>query len=309
MIKIINIQKSYSYPLIQLRGCVHRSIKTDKINVSIGSDTNCWPVIDNNFKILIHLKNNFNQINVWIENQCNKRIAELKLNLIFKPNLNKKLIKIVYLVCDVCDGLETKLFENGCFQSPESEDNSIGSAINRIALNVLLSQCFFAQTLPNYKTFELELNQNNYPKVHVFKLNETIDKIWSFDCYQLWSFVAKQIMNSVLAENHCKYLAFCSFTRYSQNSNQKFSKHFSNPFDDVKGYSALGGGGLALVGTACLYTWATHLNDITHRFNDQRLVDKKYFMDDSLNRSDIDLLFPKLLYIKWISYLKLLRTE
>ena len=280
MIKINNIQKSYSYSLIQLRGCVHRSIKSDKISVYYDCETNYWPIINYNFKIFVHLKKHFNRLVIYVESESNKRITELTLKLKFEPNFNKNIIRIVYLVCADSEG---SLFDSGKFQSPQSEDNSIGSAINRIGFNVLLSQCFFAQTLPNNKTFKLELTQNNYPKVHVFKLNDSVDKIWSLNSYELWQSVAKQIMNSILYRNHFKYLAFCSFTRYSPNSLQ-FLTHFSDILRNVKGYSALGGGGLALVGTACLYTWATQLNDLCNRFDDRRLVDRTLFMDDSYNR-------------------------
>ena len=276
MIKINNIQKSYSYPLIQLRGCVHRSIKCDKILISVNSDVTDWPVIDSNFKFLVHLRKGSNEVVVWLQSEP-KLKSKQKFTLKLEPISNNNFVKIVYLVCDSGSG---QLFDNGSFQAPQTEDNSIGSAIKRISFNMLCSQCFFAQTLPNQKTFNLELGENNYPEVHVFKLSATVEKIWSMDGPSLWRLVAKQLMTSTLADDHCKYIAFSSFTRYSRSDFESLS----NPLRHVKGYSALGGGRLALVGTACLYTWASSLRELRNRFEDSRLVDRNLLMDDSNNR-------------------------
>lgn len=276
MIKINNIQKSYSYPLIQLRGRVHRTIKCDKILVSTNSDTTDWPVIGYEFKFFVHLTKTSNDLIVWLQSDA-KQESKLKFTLIWEPIENQRFVRLVYLVCDDGHG---RLFEGGSFQAPQTEDNSIGSAINRIAFNVLCSQCFFAHTLPNRRTFTLELGDNNYPRVHIFKLSATADQIWSMSDHDLWRFVTKQLMASTLAHESCKFIAFSSFTRYSSPLST-LSKY---PMPEVKGYSALGGGRLALVGTACLYTWPQHLKQLQERFHDMRSVDRNLFLDYSNNR-------------------------
>lgn len=52
----------------------------------------------------------------------------------------------------------------------------------------------------------------------------------------------------------------------------------------TKGHAAIGGGGLALFGSACLYTWPDSLDNVQCKFQDQTSVDWKHFMDDSAYR-------------------------
>ncbi len=286
MLKINNIRKSksYSHSLLLLKGSTHRSIKSNKVYVCVNSNSqiNNWPIIESKFKILLHLQKHVNEVRVWVENDSNEEIENLKFELTFDPPINKRFIRIVYLVCEDING---KLFENGTFQSPEHENNSIDSALKRISLNMLMAQTFFAQTLPNHKTFQLELDNNNFPKVHAFKLNISNIQIWSLDSYDLWKYVAKQIMSSVLGNDCFKYIAICSFTRFSLESNfTALQMNYSQLLHHLKGNTSLGGGGLALVGSACLYTWPSSLSDVVNRFTDQRLVDRNNFMDDSANR-------------------------
>ena len=47
---------------------------------------------------------------------------------------------------------------------------------------------------------------------------------------------------------------------------------------------ALGGGGLALFGSGCLYTWAEKLENAREAFEDDTEVDWRNFMDDSAYR-------------------------
>ena len=52
----------------------------------------------------------------------------------------------------------------------------------------------------------------------------------------------------------------------------------------VKGHAALGGGGLALFGSGCLYTWPKKLDEVQKRFRDRTEVDWLHYMDDSAFR-------------------------
>ncbi|GLV32490.1 uncharacterized protein CBL_00800 [Carabus blaptoides fortunei] len=58
--------------------------------------------------------------------------------------------------------------------------------------------------------------------------------------------------------------------------------------DDIVGlteaHAALGGGGLAIFGSACLHTWPRKLEDVSKCFQNETLVDKNQFMDDSCYR-------------------------
>lgn len=52
----------------------------------------------------------------------------------------------------------------------------------------------------------------------------------------------------------------------------------------TKAHAALGGGGLALFGSGCLYTWPETLDIVKDALEDQTAVDWKNFMDDSAYR-------------------------
>lgn len=92
-------------------------------------------------------------------------------------------------------------------------------------------------------------------------------------------------MNSELASEKRKYLAFLSCTNYNGD---KFYEQEMKSHEDIinitDAYVALGGGGLALFGTACLYTWPERFDDIISRFENKTLVDKALFLDDSCYR-------------------------
>ena len=46
----------------------------------------------------------------------------------------------------------------------------------------------------------------------------------------------------------------------------------------------LGGGGLALLGSGTLHTWAKNIEELPSRLTDVRKIDKTKFMDDSAYR-------------------------
>lgn len=54
---------------------------------------------------------------------------------------------------------------------------------------------------------------------------------------------------------------------------------------------ALGGGGLALFGTACLYTWPEDISQLVERFKNVIPVDRDNFMDDSCYRGTLGACF------------------
>lgn len=81
-----------------------------------------------------------------------------------------------------------------------------------------------------------------------------------------------------------KFLAFLSCTKYRGEDYNSEMKSHEDLIQITEGYVALGGGGLALFGTACLYTWPERFEDIISRFEDSNYVDKKYFLDDSCYR-------------------------
>lgn len=298
-IKLDNVAKSYSYPLVQLRGslvCYNEQLhRPSQIKVMMASswDTSktivVWPIVKDRFCVLVHLVEEVNRIKLWIETEeelIGKVVDSVDVCLGYKPTvldtLKSLVVRLVYVTC--ADSFNrTRLFDNGKFEAPEDEDGSVESAIKRISLGALMSQCFFAQSLTDEatQTYQLEMDPSTgLPFVHQFTLNQSESDLWSHSPEELWKCTASQLMNSPLADRRCKYLAFIGFSRYQPNT----SEPEWIPASHVRGYVSLGGGGLALLSTHCLYTWPETVKEIAYRLTDDRPVDKSHFMDDSQNR-------------------------
>lgn len=237
------------------------------------------PLLENRFKAFLHLQSPINEVSFRSDSSS---LVE-KVNIVLTKPVQRKYVRLIYLLCKDMRGL---VFEDGSFQGPPEEDCSLISAIKRIGVGALMMQHFYAQTLSAKKTFNLELNEFNEPQVHVLLLNKNIEELWSLDQTKLWEYVGKEILSSSFADEDAKYLAFCSFTRYNFKSNRKKRSllKFSDMVKMTSGFVALGGGGLALLSTQCLYTWPTTVRDIIKKFCDATRIDGFKFMDDSCNR-------------------------
>ncbi|CAH0555179.1 unnamed protein product [Brassicogethes aeneus] len=101
---------------------------------------------------------------------------------------------------------------------------------------------------------------------------------------ELWEYFGREILNSKLGDEKKKYLSFLSCTWYD---GEKYDPSF-NSYEDLikitKGYVALGGGGLALFGTASLFTWPDHFEQLIDKFSDKTPIDRTRFLDDSCYR-------------------------
>lgn len=94
----------------------------------------------------------------------------------------------------------------------------------------------------------------------------------------------REILTSSIGSETKKYLAFLSCTKYCGDKYTDNLKSHEDLLRITQGYVALGGGGLALFGTACLYTWPEKFDDTVNRFLDDREVDRGKFLDDSCYR-------------------------
>lgn len=205
-----------------------------------------------------------------------------KERVTLKTRNSSKHVRLIYILCKDKNG---QIFEDGSFQGPPHEDTSITSAIQRISVGALMAQYFYSQTLPANKSFQLELDKYNEPKVHVLVLQESNEDVWQLSQDDLWALVGKEILLSTLAKPYTKYLAFTSFTRYEFKSKKRPEYLVHNDYVKMtKGLVSLGGGGLALLSTHCLYTWPTSVGDIVTKLCDETAVDVKKCMDDSSNR-------------------------
>lgn len=175
----------------------------------------------------------------------------------------------------ICEG------DEGNFQAPETEKNTPESACERIRTGVKLLQCLYAEKLNELgfgrKTFQLKETEPT-----VFKSTLTVEKVGELSKKDLWFFLAREIITSDLGRDPgTKFLAFLSCTRYESGGGEE---SYEERIKRTKGYAAYGGDGLALLGTACLYTWAKNVDDIAQKLEDSTMVDRRKFLDDSGNR-------------------------
>lgn len=216
------------------------------------------------FKFLVELKLGLNILEI---NCC---CATLPLNIEYQERETDFTILPVYIICEG---------HNGNFQAPSTENNTIESACKRILIGAKLLQCLIAEKLFEQnlgrKTFKLEngcsVFNSNLPVIEARKMNQK----------DLWIYFARELLNSHLAKDNRKVLAFLSCTKYEATVKEET---YENILKQTQAHAALGGGGLALFGTACLYTWPEEVNEIIPRFLNEEEVDKRYFMDDSCYR-------------------------
>jgi hypothetical protein len=144
-----------------------------------------------------------------------------------------------------------------CFQGPRNEDRSPESAATRIGLGARLLQSLTAEKLleAGYgrKTFQLERDLDG-PECLVMHSMLHVDRARAMKQRELWELIARELMTGPLASRDRKYLAFLSCTRYRGAPNPRTHE---DTLARTQGHAALGGGGLALFGSACLHTWPT----------------------------------------------------
>ncbi|XP_028040951.1 putative zinc metalloproteinase YIL108W isoform X1 [Bombyx mandarina] len=268
---------SVNYSVVLLKGIITRlNCNTqEKLICSItnnGTQSKTqWDVHNGEFKAIIELKHGENVIELeYTEQQRRKFILD------YTPRKTNLRVTPVYIICQGHDG---------CFQSPSDIDNSVESACLRISLGCKLIQSLTAEKLfesgNGRKTFQLENEVNpRKPECIIFKSTLNVNKARKMKQAELWSHFGRELMLSDLGSNERKFIGFISCTRYKGTDLDKPMTH-EETVSMTEAYAALGGGGLALFGTACLYTWPTTIDEIIPNFMNSTPVNPKRFMDDS----------------------------
>lgn len=276
MLQIINIQdeEEFSYPLCLLRISGAPLDEKNGLVRNISDDNGNWNsyyVVNQCFNAFVLLKAGKNEIEV----QCGSLFT--KKNIYYKPPEHNRSVRLLYVTC----------LNEEKFQGPEDMKKDANEAVKRIQIGALLMQTFLGETLYaeglGRKTFQLEMTKQGMPKVFVIQLPLTIQEAHKFPQEKLWENIAIQILSSPLASRSCKYLAFFCGTRFCNPQKKKVDNE-KDIIDMTKGHVSLGGGGLALVGTGALYTWASDINNILESFESTEKIDSRYFMDFSAKR-------------------------
>ncbi|XP_030746639.1 putative zinc metalloproteinase YIL108W [Sitophilus oryzae] len=272
-----------TYPLIRLTGTVEwneniQSCQEETSNLILliknsnaKLKVSCY---DNKFKVLLELDEGRNEF--WLTYGCRSR----SIILSYSPLKSDYQVTPLYVICEG---------HNGKFQAPSNENNDIQSACDRILLATKLLQCFSAEKMfengLGRKTFNIEM------KCQIFHSKVKCQDVPSMNQQQLWESIGRDIMTSEIGSEKQKYLAFLSCTIYHGDGYTDSMKTHEELINITDGYVALGGGGLALFGTACLYTWPEKIEDIICKFEDETLVDKSKFLDDSCYRGTLGACF------------------
>lgn len=219
-----------------------------------------WPVKNMQFKCLVDLQLGNNILH--LQYCSHKSVVEIQ----YEPRDTLYCVTPIYIICKD---------HNGRYQSPLDCDNSAEAACKRISLGSRLIQCLIAEKLYENgygrRTFQLENEINPSADQCVqFHSSLLVAEAQAMNEEDLWLFFGREIMSSKLGSTTRKFLAFLSCTQWQDG--------------EVKAHAALGGGGLALFGTACLHTWPLNVDDVVSCFLNTNTIDTRYLMDDSCYR-------------------------
>lgn len=282
-IEILNFEdgQKVSYSIVVIEGKVkthglcqsENQVKVEHINGP------CWsPKITHHklaatfdFKCILRLEHGCNTFNMQY---CS---AQLELVLHFAPKCTPFCVIPVYVICKGHDGR---------FQAPEGEDNSINSACDRIDTGLRLLQSLMAERLQiggyGRQTFQLQADADpSAPDCHVFYSDISVEEAYTVPAKTLWSRLGRELMTSHLGRVTHKFVAFLSCTYYKGISHKNKNITYDDILAHTEGHVALGGGGLALFGTACLHTWACSVEEVVPRLLNSTQVDPSIFMDNS----------------------------
>lgn len=290
-IRVRNLRDGQTVPhsIVVIEGDILGSIGDDQksskliyvtVNRDCGNANTRWPIKNNRFKAVVQLVLGKNDIYVVFKKPCFRL-----LSLIYEPPKTDRFIRLLYVVAS--DDVY-----NGHFQGPDEENvdkYSTSHAMAKISFGAKLIQAFVAESLFRHglgrRTFKLESDTGNGdPICYLFQLRTvTTAEACRLSAHDLWCLVRDELADDErLIEDveKCKYVAFTSFTRYI-NHQRQWPKTHKEMVELTNGYVALGGGGLALMGTGCLHTWANDVHEVLQCFTDCTKVDRFRLLDDS----------------------------
>ncbi|XP_058055561.1 uncharacterized protein LOC131206971 [Anopheles bellator] len=275
-IEVTNVQncETFQHPLVLLKGSIDDPCEGVQLKVVSGQQTPvsfCHTIEDTDhhakhrkFRLLLRLQEGKNEIAL----RC--CTTEVRLAYYYSRPNNPHTIIPLYIVCKG---------HHGRYQSHESDQrNTIENGCRKVTLAIELLQCLYAEKLHEHgfgrKTFTL--GRGCVP------FYSQLDYIRSTSMCEaeLWQHFATELLQSEAYDmSRAKVVAFLSSTHFDGITDGDFS--YANIRSKTTGHAALGGGGLALFGTGCLYTWPTTLEGVAEGFLNRQPVDCRQLLDDS----------------------------
>lgn len=166
---------------------------------------------------------------------------------------------------------------DGNFHSND-KPNGIEIACDKLQLGLELIQSLYAEkineNIQTRKTFRLK------QKCLPYFSNVTVEEAYEWESERLWNFLVREIFASENSDPKTeKYIGFLGCTSYKGYPGIPYN--YRDIFKQVKCNPAISVGGLALLGTGCLYTWANNFHEIHSRVTNQQIVDIETNLDDS----------------------------
>lgn len=287
MIKILNYRNNCeisSSPLVVIFGQVHNSVHNPVgaedarrggdvrfVNCErSGEHHKCLIAENGKFKFIFLLQNGVNAFDF------SHMQRSIRLNLIFKRSPIRRCVKLYYVVCPADKEHRETMLESGEFQSKADQERGIENAKRRIGVAMLMLQTLIASLLPNRITFDLELDDLNFPQVQLFNSTFSVNELRRMQEEELWSNMAVELLQANRSNPNFKYLAFLSFSRYKfdeKMTGRPNELHYDELVRMTDCYVALGGDGLACLSSCSMFCWPERLDEIEGHFSDATLID------------------------------------
>ncbi|MBC8328382.1 MAG: hypothetical protein H8E31_06505 [Planctomycetes bacterium] len=232
----------------------------EELELVLRGESGFFPVREGRFKALAELEPGVNELLLRSGGE------ERRLRLVCRPLRQERAVRFVYALA--ADG-------EGRFDAPPGEPNGVESARRRIALGARLMQSFTAEKLcqagHGRRTFRVLAGPDGAPAVEVVRSSKSAAELAGMDGYALWDHFYAELEGLAERESTIDVVLMA------------FS-HWDAEAESYTGHTALGGGRLALFGSAQLHSWAESLAQVPARFGDARPVPAEHVRDDSCFR-------------------------
>ncbi|ETN64183.1 hypothetical protein AND_004063 [Anopheles darlingi] len=279
-IEVTNVQESetFHHPIVLLKGSINNLCEGTELRINFDEQQDQhWPLpyscsVDvgesfekrYKFRLLLRLKEGQNDINL---HYCK---AERRFCFYYVPRCSPYTVVPLYLICKG---------HSGRYQSHvEDQENTATVACQKITLAIELLQCLYGEKLheEGYGRKTFALGSTCVPFHSQLEWTQSVGMTEG----ELWEYFARELVQSKQYDMATvKVVAFLSSTHFEGITDGDYS--YGNIRAKTTGHAALGGGGLALFGTGCLYTWPTMLEHVGAAFSNPQLVDCANLLDDS----------------------------
>lgn len=266
VLKNVNTGDKTPTALILIHGYVESPCATSLLTISTNHSVTHHELHSGpEFKCLLALSAGENQFSLFY---CNTTIP---LVIHHVPSTLPFDVVPLYIICKGHDGH---------FQSPSPHTHSTAQvACQRIDLMIQLVQLIYAE-----KFHEAQLGRKSFrigKSCGEYFSNLLLENALEMSEQELWDYLADEVIRREGAEvvSNRKYVAILGCTQFQGCPDEDHS--YETIKRRTKARAAIGGGGLVVFNTGCLYTWPDTLADVERAFRNNQPIDLTSFADDS----------------------------